>query len=599
MSGDRIRCFVQQSAAESKAMQPAEHDPLQFGAAEEQAPPEDLPAAYGTSSDPLAPQQQQQQQQQSWQHYPDPAPSAPPEAATATTAFSGSQQQQQATTHYPNVPAPSAAAVNYQISLGSAGSAGSGSLGGGGSTSATPRSPSNAAATLGLATALSTMPASNPALRIVVLNPLRHMGPSGIPGLEEAYISYEVVTTTTLPHFSGGRFSVRRRFRDVVSLSNLLPKLLHGSFLPARPDKNLIEGRRMTDAFIEARRLALERYLNRLAAHPAACRSEVLRVFLEADGNLRSNPAWRALKPNVLTPTQATSRLLRSLVGVRQKPPTPSEAVNPAAQTRDIYRLLHENIQYYRGSFQHSPLSSEEVAMRDETSLVEDAATALHIALHRAEALARLAAARGVLLSEASVALAALGTFEGSYSYGDPATVQAASTAAQASQSAGTVASSASASLSAALQPLRDHHAITPNVLGALHSRERALLTVSTLRQDLEDKRAKLSAAQLMPASQAKKVDSLRSQVSQLEVSSAAAEAEYSRQLARNKEELAGLRDSRGRELTAMLAELAGCLLQQEQQEATIWNNLLAKLPQPRQTTAYMAQRDLVIGPLT
>lgn len=47
------------------------------------------------------------------------------------------------------------------------------------------------------------------------------------------------------------------------------------SFLPARPEKNLIEGRRMTDAFIEARRAALERYLNRLAAHPAACRSEV------------------------------------------------------------------------------------------------------------------------------------------------------------------------------------------------------------------------------------------------------------------------------------------------------------------------------------
>lgn len=31
----------------------------------------------------------------------------------------------------------------------------------------------------------------------------------------------------------------------------------------------------MTDGFIEARRVALERYLNRLAAHPAACRSEV------------------------------------------------------------------------------------------------------------------------------------------------------------------------------------------------------------------------------------------------------------------------------------------------------------------------------------
>lgn len=69
--------------------------------------------------------------------------------------------------------------------------------------------------------------------------------------------------------------------------------------------------------------------------------------------------------------------------------------------------------------------------MRDDTTLVEDAAAALHVALHRAEAWARLAAARGVLLGEASVALAALATFEGSYTYGDPQTIQAANSAAQ------------------------------------------------------------------------------------------------------------------------------------------------------------------------
>lgn len=40
-------------------------------------------------------------------------------------------------------------------------------------------------------------------------------------------------------------------------------------------------------------------------------------------------------------------------------------------------------------------------------------------------------------------------------------------------------------------------------------------------------------------------------------------------------------------------------MLQQEQQEAAVWNNLLQKLPQPLQTTAYMAQRDLVMGPLS
>jgi hypothetical protein len=76
----------------------------------------------------------------------------------------------------------------------------------------------------------------------------------------------------------------------------------------------------------------------------------------------------------------------------------------------------------------------------------------------------------------------------------------------QASQSVSTICASAAAAANSSLQPLRDHHAITPNVLAALHTRERQLLTVMTLRQDLEDKRAKLSAAQLMPASQAKRV---------------------------------------------------------------------------------------------
>jgi hypothetical protein len=69
--------------------------------------------------------------------------------------------------------------------------------------------------------------------------------------------------------------------------------------------------------------------------------------------------------------------------------------------------------------------------MRDDTTLVEDAAAALHVALHRAEAWARLVAARGVLLGEASVALAALATFEGSYTYGDQRTIQATTAAGQ------------------------------------------------------------------------------------------------------------------------------------------------------------------------
>jgi hypothetical protein len=77
----------------------------------------------------------------------------------------------------------------------------------------------------------------------------------------------------------------------------------------------------------------------------------------------------------------------------------------------------------------------------------------------------------------------------------------------QAARAASNATAAATSASSTNLQPLRDLHASTPNVLGALHGRERQLLTVMTLRQDLEDKRTRLSAAQLMPASQAKKVN--------------------------------------------------------------------------------------------
>jgi hypothetical protein len=49
-----------------------------------------------------------------------------------------------------------------------------------------------------------------------------------------------------------------------------------GYFVPARPEKNVVEGSRPTEAFVEERRAALERYLNKLARHPAIKNSEVL-----------------------------------------------------------------------------------------------------------------------------------------------------------------------------------------------------------------------------------------------------------------------------------------------------------------------------------
>lgn len=86
-------------------------------------------------------------------------------------------------------------------------------------------------------------------------------------------------------------------------------------------------------------------------------RVEILVPYGIAAERTTSHSATDQLLPYSVL--QATSRLLRSLVGVRKTAPTPSEVVQPAAACRDVYRLLHENIQQLRGSFKHSPISSE------------------------------------------------------------------------------------------------------------------------------------------------------------------------------------------------------------------------------------------------
>lgn len=149
-----------------------------------------------------------------WQHYPE-----PPALAQHAPASNISSNY---VSRYPSVPVP---APDFNVSLASP----QGSMAGG---SASPTAAAVGAAALAFA-ASGGVPGSpvrvgNQELRILVHDPLKHMGPSGIPGLEEAYISYEVTTLTSMPHFSANRITVRRRFRDFVSLANLLPKLLHG-----------------------------------------------------------------------------------------------------------------------------------------------------------------------------------------------------------------------------------------------------------------------------------------------------------------------------------------------------------------------------------
>lgn len=107
---------------------------------------------------------------------------------------------------------------------------------------------------------------------------------------QDLYYTYLITTSTDLPVYGGpgSEFSIRRRFRDVVALSDRLAESYKGFFIPVRPDKGVVESQMMqTEQFVEQRRAALDKYLKKLAAHPVIRKSEELRAFLVVQGSLQ------------------------------------------------------------------------------------------------------------------------------------------------------------------------------------------------------------------------------------------------------------------------------------------------------------------------
>ncbi|XP_020571608.1 sorting nexin 2A-like [Phalaenopsis equestris] len=175
-------------------------------------------------------------------------------------------------------------------------------------------------------------------LEITVTDPQKESdsATSLVPG-GGAYITYLI---TTRVRGAAAPYVVRRRFRDVVTLGDRLAESYRGFFIPIRPDKNVVESQVMQrQDFVEQRRDALEKYFQRLAAHPVVGRSEELRVFLQAQGKLPLTPttdmASRVLDGAVRLPGQLFGD------GVRGSG-APQEVVQPARGGRDLLRMFKE-----------------------------------------------------------------------------------------------------------------------------------------------------------------------------------------------------------------------------------------------------------------
>lgn len=95
------------------------------------------------------------------------------------------------------------------------------------------------------------------------------------------YTVYTIRTRTTSPHYRKSEFTALRRFSDFLWLFDSLITNNPGIIVPPVPDKHTFG--RFQEQFIETRRLALERSLNKIASHPVLQLDPDLRLFLESD----------------------------------------------------------------------------------------------------------------------------------------------------------------------------------------------------------------------------------------------------------------------------------------------------------------------------
>ncbi|PMD34282.1 Vps5-domain-containing protein [Hyaloscypha variabilis F] len=105
--------------------------------------------------------------------------------------------------------------------------------------------------------------------------------PHKVGDLTSSHIVYLVRTKTTSKAYRQPEFEVTRRYRDFLWLYSSLHANNPGVVVPPPPEKQAV-GRFDTN-FVESRRAALERMLNKTAAHPTLQHDSDLKLFLESE----------------------------------------------------------------------------------------------------------------------------------------------------------------------------------------------------------------------------------------------------------------------------------------------------------------------------
>ncbi|KAH9995864.1 Vps5-domain-containing protein [Xylariaceae sp. FL0662B] len=105
--------------------------------------------------------------------------------------------------------------------------------------------------------------------------------PHKVGDLTSSHIVYSVRTKTTSKGYKHPEFEVKRRYRDFLWLYNTMHGNNPGVVVPPPPEKQALN--RFESNFVESRRAALEKMLNKIAAHSTLQHDPDLKLFLESE----------------------------------------------------------------------------------------------------------------------------------------------------------------------------------------------------------------------------------------------------------------------------------------------------------------------------
>lgn len=342
----------------------------------------------------------------------------------------------------------------------------------------------------------SSSSSSSEYLKIQVSNPQKEVESSNslVPGAN-TYVTYLITTRTNLADYGGPEFIVRRRFKDVVTLSDRLSESYRGFFIPPRPDKSVVESQVMQkQEFVELRRVALERYLKRLAAHPVIRKSDELRVFLQVQGKLplvrSTDVASRMLDGAVNLPKQLIGDYSgRSVIGVQ-------DVVQPAKGGRDLLRIFKELKQSVSNDWGGAkpPVEEEDKEFLEQKERLRYLEQQIVNASQQAESLVKAQQDMGDTLGGLGLAFIKLTKFENENAALNTQRIRAADmkNVATAAVKGSRLYRGLNAQTVNHLDTLHDYLGLMLAVDTAFADRSSALLTVQTLLSDLSSLHSKV-----------------------------------------------------------------------------------------------------------